>query len=138
MCGDRTWVAAIRGATVMSAAFLMDRTGPCIKFKPASRLQRSIYISDSFRNRHGEKYVLLRNVLSALPRGKFVLITQGEYTATKHNKHVVSLVTESDKSHLSAFFLLGRAMDGPEFMKSLTQIDTDASRYGAGRQVLCF
>lgn len=58
------WYAVINGCYCMSVSWLLEGTGPCIKYKAAVKTQRRIWISAMAKDRHPALYNIIEQVCS--------------------------------------------------------------------------
>lgn len=93
-----TWCSAIRGAWVSTPALLLSEKAPCVKFLAATRIQRNIFVSDRFANKHGELMIILREACE-LPGSLWALHNQVEVEVFSAE------FTRACRSHRQAYYL---------------------------------
>ena len=133
---DVAWAAALLGAYVISPESLRGRVGPVIKFKPAVKVDRALYISDEFRLRHEHVYNTIRMCIGTSDKPKLRTVDRADCERRLNGSDNLrnrawALVVGRERTSVELFRKHPtQVFTGPSFLQKLTNVDLSKSFFG--------
>ena len=131
---DAAWAAVLLGAYVISPESLRGHTAPVVKYMPAVKLDRALYISAEFKRRHDHVYNVIRMCIGVSLRPKLRIIDWANFDRRLRasDKRVWALVTSREQSSIALFRDHPRQVFvGPSLLTKCTRVAAHESFYGA-------